>query len=204
MSAVVTGAQAIATADPVTRAHTRLLLHAQDRPDICWSPGRQNCCFSRATRNPKPLACDYVDGAGLRLPASKERGGLRRTEAGGGRWLGSSSLPPLAIKFRQYEFLEEIWAASFSFIAKGNDGLCCRCSSWLGFSESTREEGGWVEGTWLKLRLLLSQFTHCALLLSSVSTLTRLSSPHPSLWPLKTDSHWGHSYISAIRTKVSV
>lgn len=29
--------------------------------------------------------------------------------------------------------------------------------------------------------LLLSQFTHCALLLSSVSTLTRLSSPHPSL-----------------------
>lgn len=37
--------------------------------------------------------------------------------------------------------------------------------------------------------LLLSQFTHCALLLSSVSTLTRLSSPHPSLRPLKTDSH---------------
>lgn len=32
----------------------------------------------------------------------------------------------------------------------------------------------------LLLLLLLSQFTHCALLLSSVSTLTHLSSPHPS------------------------
>lgn len=79
-------------------------------------------------------------------------------------WMKSEPLPFLLLL---KEMMDCVVDARLDFVFL--EALVKRVGGWRGLAK--------VEAS----LLLLSQFTHCALLLSSVSTLTRLSSPHPSL-----------------------
>lgn len=159
VSSVVTVVQTTQITGLVWQVHTPSSGYTHTHTHIhlkLTGPRLHNRCFlrsSRATRNPKPLECVWVnDATSAKAPAlagctllpqrrEQMRGERKQAEVGGRaakldqNWdsatacLQSSSASSefQSIEVRHYEFQKEMWAISFCFIAEGYDRWFCRC-----------------------------------------------------------------------------
>lgn len=92
-----------------------------------------------------------MDGAGLRVPASKERGDLRQTEAGGGRCLGTSSVSTVRLLRASSSDSTSSWRKfePLPFLILLKEMMDCVVDAHLDFvflkALKSRGAGGWLK-----------------------------------------------------------